>query len=151
LLLANLNIKLDFPGSPLRRAARAKAWIDARLLGIIAAARRAPPTGSLITELVNARDDEGHPLTDAELTDNLRLLVLGGHETISATMAWIAIVLGCRPDLWASLCEEASAAEVPESPQAARAFPFAEALFREAVRVFPPFGMITRRCEEPTE
>src|SRR6185437_7123767 len=76
--------------------------------------------------------------------------VLGGHETISSTMAWITITLGAREDLFRALVDEArGAAEVPATPAAARAFPFAEALFRETVRMHPPFGVITRRCEEP--
>ena len=150
LLLANLGTKPSFPGSPAWRAARAKTWIDARLLENVARVRGAPADGSLLSLLAASRDDEGRPLSDKELVDNLRLLVLGGHETISATMAWIAITLDCRPDLWSALRAEAGpGTEVPGSPQAARAFPFAEALFREIVRLHPPFGLITRRCEEP--
>ncbi len=150
LLLGNLGAKPSFPGSPAWRAARARAWIDARLLENVARVRAAPADGSLLAQLAASRDDDGRPLADGELVDNLRLLVLGGHETISATMAWMVITLGCRPDLWSALCAEAGPdAEVPESPQAARAFPFAEALFRETVRLHPPFGLITRRCEEP--
>ena len=149
LLLANLGNGPRFPGSPAWRAARARAWIDARLLENVARVRSAPDDG-LLSALVAGRDDEGRPLGDQALADNLRLLVLGGHETISSTMAWIVITLGCRPDLWSALRDEVGlAAEVPETPMAARAFPFAEALFRETVRMHPPFGLITRRCEEP--
>jgi cytochrome P450 len=150
LLLANLGSKPSFPGSPAWRAARAKRWIDARLRSYIAGARAAPPGGGLLSTLVHARDDEGRPLADDELVDNLRLLVLGGHETISSTLAWMVITLGHREDLWRELSREAGgAAHVPATPTEARAFPFAEALFRETVRVHPPFGMITRRCEAP--
>ncbi len=150
LLLANLGNKPTFPGSPAWRAARAKVWIDAQLLENIERVRRAPADGSLLAQLAASRDDEGRPLSDGELVDNLRLLVLGGHETISATMAWMVLALGCRPNLWSALrAEVGPGAEVPAGPQAARAFPFAEALFREIVRLHPPFGLITRRCEEP--
>jgi cytochrome P450 len=152
LLLANLGPKPNFPGSPAWRAARAKTWIDARMLELVGRARSAPPDSGLLAALAHGRDDDDRPLSDEELIDNLRLLVLGGHETISSTMAWMVITLGCREDLWRALVEEAGgAAEVPGSPAAARAFPFAEGLFREAVRHHPPFSMITRLCEEPFE
>jgi cytochrome P450 len=147
LLLANLGISTMFPGSPAYRAARAKKWLDARFREIIAAARDNPTSETLVRALTLAKDDDGEPLTDQELVDNLRLLVLGGHETMAATLAWIVIMLGLRPDLWDALCAEAqAAASVPVSPQEARTFPFAEALFRETVRMYPPFGIITRRA-----
>lgn len=144
LLLANVGIKADFPGSP----ARAKAWIDARFRDLVAAARTSPQPGTLLSELVNGRDEEGQSLTDQELVDNLRLLVLGGHETISATMAWIVLNLAHDAALWDALSAEASRGEVPATPQEAKNFPFAEGLFRETVRMYPPFSLITRRCEE---
>jgi cytochrome P450 len=145
LLLSNLGVDLDFPGSPKRRAARARAWIDARLQALIERARARPDDGSLLAALARGTDEQGRALADAELCDNLRLLVLAGHETISATIAWIVIQLGTRPDLWASLLGEVPpSAAVPTTIEEARRFPFAEALFRETVRLHPPFGVITR-------
>ena len=150
LLLANLGITVMFPGSPAHRAARAKEWIDARFRDLLAAARADPAAEGLLVDLTRVADDAGQPLTDAELLDNLRLLVLGGHETISSTMSWILITLAARPDLWDALSVEAARApEAPTTPQAARAFPFAEALFRETVRMYPPFSIITRLAVEP--
>jgi len=147
LLLANLGINTRFPGSPASRAARAKKWLDARFQRIIAEARAAPEPETLVQALTRAVDDEGRPLTDAELVDNLRLLVLGGHETMAATLAWLVITLGLRPDLWDALSGEArDAAGTPRSPEEARSFPFAAALFRETVRMYPPFGLITRKA-----
>jgi cytochrome P450 len=150
LLLANYGSTLMFPGSPAWRAARAAKWIDARFLENIAAARAAPDPSTLLGALVRATDEEGRALSDAELLDNLRLLVLGGHETISSTLAWMVIALAGRPELWDALAAEVGDdAEIPATPQAARAFPFAEALFRETVRMYPPFGLITRKALEP--
>lgn len=152
LLLANLNIKARFPGSPAVRSERARAWIDEQLVAIIAEARRSPERDSLVGALAHARDDEDQPLTDRELVDNLRLLILGGHETISATLAWLLLRLAAHPELWDTLVEEARKGDrVPESPEEARAFPFAEALFRETVRMHPAFGSMTRRAVAPFE
>jgi cytochrome P450 monooxygenase len=150
LLLANLGIEVMFPGSPAYRATRAAKWINGRFAEIIAAARREPDPATLIGALVRATDEDGAPLTDAELTHNLRLLVLGGHETISGTMAWMTVELASRAEVWDAVCGEAKAAPAtPSTPQEARAFPIAESLFRETVRVHPSFGMITRVATEP--
>jgi len=152
LLLANLNIKLRFPGSPAVRSERAKKWIDAQLIEIVAEARRSAKTDTVLSSLAHAADEDGNPLTETELLDNLRLMILGGHETISATMAWITLHLAKAPELWDGLVEEVRAAGgVPLTPQEMQAFPFAEALFRETVRVHPPFGLMTRKAVTPFE
>ncbi|MEZ4299116.1 MAG: cytochrome P450 [Polyangiaceae bacterium] len=152
LLLANLNIRLRFPGSPAVRADKAREWIDAQLLEIVTAARRSKDTQSLVGALAHEEDDAGEPLTTRELIDNLRLLILGGHETISSTMAWMVLRLAHHPALWDSLVEEAKKGErVPETLDEARSFPFAEALFRETVRMHPAFGTMTRKVTGPLE
>lgn len=147
LLLSNLGIDVDFPGSPLRRAARARTWIDAELAKLVSHTRRQPDEETLLGALARGTDEQGRGLADDELVDNLRLLILAGHETISATLAWIVIALGSRPDLWRALREEVSAdTVVPTTIDEARRFPLAEAIFRETVRLHPPFGVITRRA-----
>jgi cytochrome P450 len=151
LVLANLGITARFPGSPATRADAAKVWIDAGMRALIADARRDPDSAGLLGALIAAQDDDGAALTDAELVDNLRLIVLGGHETISSTMAWMTVTLAHRPELWDALVAEAGDAEaIPTTPAAAKAFPFAEAFFRETVRVHPPQAFITRIAAEDT-
>lgn len=150
LLLSNLGIDLDVPGSPMRRAARARRWIDAELRKLVKRAR-GRAGDSLLAALSSGTDDQGRGLADEELVDNLRLLILAGHETISATLAWIVLALGARSDLWEALRAEVPVtAEVPETLDEARRYPFVEALFRETVRMHPPFGVITRIASEET-
>ena len=152
LLLANLGIRLRFPGSPAVRSEKAQVWIDAEFRKLVAEVRGARETDTLLGKLVHAKDEDGQPLTEPELLDNLRLLVLGGHETISSTMAWMALRLASHPSIWDELVAEASKGErVPETPEEARAFPYAEALFRETVRSHPAFGTITRKLVAPFE
>jgi cytochrome P450 len=149
LLLSNLGLDLDLPGSPARRAKRAGTWIDAQLRTLVARARRRPTDDSLLAALARGTDEQGRGLADDELVDNLRLLILAGHETISATLAWVALLLGTRPDLWEALCREVPTdTETPTTLDDARRFPFAEALFRETVRLHPPFSVLTRRTRE---
>lgn len=61
-------------------------------------------------------------------------------------MAWIAIHVASDPSVWDALFKEACKADsVPQTPQEARAFPCAEALFRETL----PHGIDERAA--PTE
>ncbi|MFO0592219.1 MAG: cytochrome P450 [Polyangiaceae bacterium] len=152
LLLANLNVKVRFPGSPAVRSEKAKAWIDEQLLQILARVRQNPQTDTLLGAMATAKDEDGQPLTERELLDNTRLLLLGGHETISATMAWIALRLANHPDLWDELVAEANEGDgVPTTPDQMKAYPIAESLFRETVRMHPAFGAITRKAVAPFE
>jgi len=149
-MLSAIPLPFRFPGSPHWWAERARGWIDHSLRGLIEEARRDPKDASLLARVVRGRDDDGQHLSEQEVVDNLRLLVLAGHETTASALAWVLVHLAGDRRLWDRLCEEAQAvAEVPTTPAEALACPFAEALFREAVRLHPPVHMDTRRLREP--
>lgn len=152
-VLSGLNIPIDLPGFPRWRGRRARTWLDERLLGIIQQARhRREGGGGLLAYLVEARDEAGEALTDHELVENLRLLALAGHETSATTMAWMVIELGRDPVRWRRLCDEALAGGgVPQAPRELKQFPFAEALFREALRLHPPVTGVSRQVTGPLE
>jgi cytochrome P450 len=145
-MLLAINLPLDLPYTPRRRGLQARAWLDERLLKFIRAARENPEGPGLLGALVQARDEAGAPLTEPELVENLRLLVLAGHETSASTMAWMTIKLAQRPDVWDKLCAEvANVGEAPRTPRELRNFPYAEAIFREALRLHPPVSSDARK------
>jgi cytochrome P450 len=147
LMLLALRVPFDVPGSPLRRGRRAQAWLNERLMGFVTQARREPGAPGLVNMLVHARDEQGECLSDEELVDNLRLLVLAGHETSASTLSWMLSLLAEHPHVWDALCREARAfGHVPRSPKDVRKFPVAEALFRETLRLYPPVHLDTRRA-----
>ncbi len=135
----------DIPGSPRWFAKRSRDWLDARVRELIAEARANPSTG-LISALVAARDEHGAALDEQQLVENTRLLILAGHETSASTMAWATALLAVHQDAWKRLCDEALAApDLPRTPGELKAFPFAEAMFREALRLYPPVSFDMRR------
>jgi cytochrome P450 len=143
-MLIALNLPIDLPGLPRWRGRRAKAWLDARLLGLIRAARSRKDGQGLLWELVHAKDEGGLHLSDQELLDNIRLLLLAGHETTATVMAWMVIELAAQPALWEQLGDEAAAHELPTTPKELKHFPLAEAIFRESLRLHPPVAMDAR-------
>ena len=42
----------------------------------------------ILSLLLRARDEDGGPMTDAELRDELVTLLLAGHETTATSVAW---------------------------------------------------------------
>ena len=147
-ILGGFPIRLDFPYSPLRRSRQGRMWLDAKFGQLITAARGQPIPGTL-SALLAVRDEAGQGLGDTDLVQNLRLLALAGHETSASVMAWLGLVLAQRPDLWEKLREEATAAPgLPRSPEELKRHPFAEALFREVLRLYPPVAFTGRQTTE---
>ena len=144
-----IPLKLDLPYLPRWRARRGRAWLDSRFASLITAARDQPEKPGTLSALLATRDTEGQPLKDADLISNLRLLALAGHETTASVMAWLGIVLAQREDLWERLREESLAAPgLPRSPEELKRHPFAEALFREVLRIYPPLAATARQATE---
>jgi cytochrome P450 monooxygenase len=134
----------------MRRAARARVWLDDHIMAIVKAERARPNRGTFIAEMAHGHDEAGQTLSDLELVDNLRLLTLAGHETTATVMSWMTIVLAQRPDLWDGLVAEATAAAaLPSTPQEVRSFPFAEGIFREALRLYPSVTLTSRQLKSP--
>jgi cytochrome P450 family 135 len=76
---------------PLAALNRRLAEVD-ELLGAEVAERRADPDlesrEDILSMLVAARFEDGEPMSDAELRDQLMTLLLAGHETTATALAW---------------------------------------------------------------
>ncbi len=81
-------------------AARRKAVDDLLTEEIIA--RRADPDAEnkedVLSVLLSARDEDGNGFTDEELRDELKGLVVAGHETTATALAWTLHFLAHNPD-----------------------------------------------------
>lgn len=144
LLLVVARLPVELPGTPAWRGDRARAWIDARIDSLIARLATSDVGSSFVASLAGGRDREAG-FTGTELRDNLKLLLLAGHETSATAMSWLLVELGRDPRLFDRLREEAIAVgAVPRSQEDLRRFPFAGALVREVVRLYPPVPLITR-------
>lgn len=152
LLMGPIGPHLAAPPLPYYFATRARRWLDERLRGYIQGARQNPDAKGLVAELVRGRDDEGKGLSDEEILDNLRLLVLAGHETTASVMAWMASFMATNPAVQERVIAEATATEgLPQTPADMGRFPYAEALFRESLRLHPPVAMQNRELTAPLE
>jgi cytochrome P450 family 117 subfamily A len=134
------------PGFPGYNALKARQWLDRQVLAIVTEARHAASQVSLLSRLIRESDEDGAALSDAELVDNVRLLLLAGHETTSSVIAWIMIELARSADLWNELSTEFQKKKaIPMTLPEAAEFPFAEALFRESARFYAPQPLMTRK------
>jgi cytochrome P450 family 135 len=76
---------------PYRRLLRLRREADAALFELIAERRADPDVerrDDILSLLVAARFDDGEPLSDGEIRDQLMTLLLAGHETTATALAW---------------------------------------------------------------
>ena len=106
----------------------------------------------ILSLLMSARDEQGQPLTDQELRDELMALMFAGHETTATAMAWALYWIHRLPEVRSKLLAELdSLGEYPE-PMAIAKLPYLNAVCQETLRICP-VGMLTfpRVVQEPTE
>jgi len=133
------------PRSPWGRFVRLRDQVDGLLYQEIAE-RRDDPEGEtrndILTLLLSARDEEGEPLTDRELRDELITLLLAGHETTATSIGWAFERLLRTPAALERLTAEIEAGESEE---------YLDAVVKETLRVRPVITEVFRSPAEPTE
>ena len=113
--------------------------LDRELLAEIARRRAAPDLverEDILSLLLQARDEQGAPLTDHELRDELVTLLVAGHETTAAALSWALVELARAPAAQVRL--------------AAGEEGLAEAAVAETLRLHPPLPVgAVRRLRRP--
>lgn len=96
--------------------------------------------GDLLSMLMLARDDEGKPMTDRQLRDEVITLLLAGHETTALALSWSWYLLSQRPEVDATLAAELREVLGGRAPTAGDLprLRYAEQVVTEAMRLYPP-------------
>ena len=113
---------------------------------VIRRRRRAPDLGErndILSLLLRSEGEDGEPLSDRELRDELMTLVLAGHETTANQLAWAWERLLRAPAAHARLLEAVRDGDEAEAAA------WVEAAIQEAMRVRPVVPMTGRRVASP--
>jgi sterol 14alpha-demethylase len=156
-LVAGMDAVLP-PSLPLPRFLRrdrARRQMHAMLRPWIAERREASgqPQDFLQT-LVEARDADGRPLTDALIVSFIISLLFAGHETTSGQASWGLIHLLQHPAYLRVVVEEQAHALPPDQPltlETLRRLPHLLWALRETERLRPAAGLLMRYTVEPYE
>jgi cytochrome P450 len=107
--------------------------------------RRADPglegREDILSLLLQARDEDGNPMTDKELRDELVTLLVAGHETTATALSWAAERLVRHPDKLERLQREIAAGEDG----------YLDAVIKETLRLRPVIPLVVRMLTEPVE
>jgi cytochrome P450 len=126
---------------PWRRVNALRREADALIYAQIHARRHDPHTDrrtDVFSLLLAARDENGEPLTDEELRDELMTLLVAGHETTATAMAWTLERVVRHPEVLERLREE------PDGD-------YLDAVIKETLRLRPVVPAVARKLLAPME
>lgn len=138
------------PRSPWGRVVRLSRETDTALFAEFAR-RRASSQESrndILSMLLEARDEGRSPMSDAVLRDEMMTLLLAGHETTAASLAWAIYELANHPDVTHTARDELS--RMPDDAEPASMY-YLDAVVNETMRLCPVVPNIARELQEPTK
>lgn len=141
--------RLPLPAT--RRFQKARGRLDATIYRIINERRvSGEDRGDLLSMLIQARDEEGDGsgMTDEQLRDEAMTIFLAGHETTANALTWTWYLLSQHPETEARFHAEVDDV-LKGAPPTVEDFPrlrYAEMVFAEAMRLYPPAWIIGRRA-----
>ena len=126
------------------------------LLGIIEDRRAG--SGSrhfdFLSMYLEATDKQGNKFSDSELLDELLTLIVAGFETSANTLNWVWYLVAKHPDVEAKLIDEAQRFLPNVSAVSAEnlaAMEYTQQTLEEALRLYPPVWLFTRRSHAADE
>jgi cytochrome P450 len=152
---ALFSVPLALPGTPFARALQARGRLLARLGEVLRRSRERAAAGEPLAGgldlLSGGLDEAGLPLDDADVVEQLQLLLFAGYETTASSLSCLMTALLQHPELEPWWRPELEALPWPPAPeQAASAYdaaaaPKLSALISEVMRLNPPVGGFFRR------
>jgi cytochrome P450 len=139
------------PAPHRRRAARHTAELHQIVLSVIAERRQRPAGDDLLWRLLEARDEDGRGMDDAQIRDEALTLFLAGHETTALALAYALWLLALHPAVQDAVRAEANA--LGRDPTAADLgrLPYTAAVVKEVLRLYPPAYGFGRETVVPME
>ncbi|GAB2524303.1 cytochrome P450 [Nocardia heshunensis] len=110
------------------------------------ARRRANGGGDdLLALLLDTRYEDGSVITAVDLREQLRTLLVAGHETTATTLVWALYRLHREPAALERLLDELSSAGSDPEPDVLMQLPYLDAVCQETLRLHPPVPIVLRR------
>ncbi len=142
----------DFPGSPWRNFLQRQQSINDLLQLEIDERRNSSEEGGndVLSLLMSARDEQGNPMSDEELRNQLITLLFAGHETTATALAWAFYWIykfpKVRDQLLAELDDISDTSNIKELNQ----LPYFDAVCKEILRIYPVAIMTFPRITKDT-
>jgi cytochrome P450 family 110 len=91
----------------------------------------------ILSLMMAARDENGQPMTNEELRDELMTLLFAGHETTSTGLAWAFYWIHHLPSVRQKLLQELDSLGENPDPMEIFRLPYLSAVCQETLRIYP--------------
>lgn len=124
--------------SPWGRMLKQRKQIYDLLRAEISERRNSELTGNdVLSLMMSARDENGQPMTEPELLDQLMTLLVAGHETTATALAWAFYWIHKLPNVQEKLLAELASLGDNSDPLAVSKLPYLSAVCSETLRIYP--------------
>lgn len=137
----------DWPTPLNRRTHRAAALLRNRISHFIEE-RRSHPTdrNDFLSILLQAKDEDGNPMSDEQVMAECLTLFGAGHETTATALTWTWYLLCQHPEIYEKVQQEIDTTLQGRTPGYAdlARLPYCLQVFKEAMRLYPPAYVFSR-------
>ncbi len=138
------------PRSPWGRFLRLRAQTHREMDALIARRRREGTGEDILSILLGATHEDGSPMSDEEIRDELLTLLVAGHETTATGLSWALHRFSIHPEHLRRAQDELAEAFGNGPVEPGTALPFLDAFARETLRIHPVIGGVGRKLQRPT-
>ncbi|WP_232006985.1 cytochrome P450, partial [Mycobacterium sp. 1245805.9] len=140
-------LRRNFAGlGPWARLVRLRAQFQSMLSGQLDHGRSCPADDAVLGDLLRENDHARTHLDDEDLQQQLRTMVIAGHDTTAAALAWALYHIHRDPAIRGRLVDELAADPAPhEMPD----LPYLSAVIKETLRMHPAVPIVLRKLIEP--
>ncbi|MEH2157533.1 cytochrome P450 [Nostoc sp.] len=106
----------------------------------------------ILSLMMATRDEDGQPMTDVELRDELITLLVAGHETTATSLTWALYWIHHLPQVREKLLQEIDSLGKDPDPNAVLRLPYLSAVCSETLRLYPVAMLaLNRLVKSPLE
>lgn len=151
---ANPATSFSLSAKKRRQTKQAQQDFDKALYSLIAERRtKDDDNGDLLSLLLALHDTDNSRMSDAQIRDELITMITAGHETTALTLDWLFYLLGQHEAVREKLLAELNRVLGERSPTLSDlpALAYADAIIKEALRLYPPTWGLARRVTKAVQ
>lgn len=105
----------------------------------------------ILSLMLSVRDEDGNPMEDVEIRDELLTMLFAGHETTASSLAWAFYWLHYLPEVGQKLITELNSLDNNTDYNTIIKLPYLSAVVSETLRIHPVVVMTGRQLKAPFE
>jgi cytochrome P450 len=139
--------------SPWGKFLRRRQQLDELIYQEIRERRNQTQGEDILSLLLAARDENGQPMSDVELRDELMTMLFAGHETTAIALAWALYWVHYHPEVREKLLQELNSVDIANAdPTTITQLPYLNAVCSETLRIYPiVFFALPRILQAPMQ